>query len=100
MITTFNMTIKPSQMDLRKKLNIKTIQIKNDDTVEWPITTQVYDGEVLAHCDHAGMRYEGIDTEYLVYDPVYGNYMPQERTEMLYICDKCNETSVDGEEWA
>lgn len=61
-------------------------------------TTQTIEDGMVTHCDHAGASYEGVDSEYIVYDPVYQNYMPQQRSEMAYVCE-CGETSPDGEDW-
>lgn len=58
----------------------------------------IEDGYVT-DCDHAGASLEGVDREELVFDPLAGNYFPRERTTKMYVCDGCDETSVNGEDW-
>ena len=77
-----------------------------DESTIIPVTVKLRSGTKITvedgyvtECDHYGSSLEGVDIEDMAYDEHTGNYLPQERTEMRYVCDGCDETSYDGVDW-
>lgn len=78
----------------------------DDDYTVIPVTVKLKSGTELTiedgyitYCDHAGAAPEGVEHEEMVFDTIQGNYFPQERTATMYVCDGCDKTSLDGEDW-
>ena len=61
-------------------------------------TITVEDG-YITDCDHFGAELDAVEVARSSFNERAGNYEVLDVTETRYVCDGCDETSYDGEDW-